>query len=194
MALDHLIDALGRQAGAETEALLAAARADSERIRADAAERMTRARGDAVEAVRAELRARLEADVGEARRGARGGVLEARQRLLDRVFAAAGALLPSAIATERYRAALPQHLAQALAAVAGESVIIRCPEELAETVRALTAGQAQMSVVADPGAGPGIRVTTQDGAIDVDNTLAGRLERERPRLALDALTALRNGA
>jgi vacuolar-type H+-ATPase subunit E/Vma4 len=47
-----------------------------------------------------------------------------------------------------------------------------------------------VTVEGDAAAPPGIRVVTSDGGIEVDNTLEGRLERLRVRLALEVLAAL----
>jgi vacuolar-type H+-ATPase subunit E/Vma4 len=185
MPLAHLLAALERDAAAQADALLAGARATAAAIARDADERLARRRSDVLGAREAELRAAAEAGLGEARRAARRGVLEARQRLLERVFAAARALFPRALADDAYRAALPEHLAQALSAVGEEAAVIRCADALVPAVRAALARKKHLAVQGDAAAPPGVTVVTADGAITVDNTLDGRLERLRPRLALE---------
>lgn len=194
MALDSLLTALRRHAETERDALLAGARVEAERVAAEAAERTASARATALAREEARLRAAHEVEAAKAQRVARRAVLEARQRFLDRVFAAATALLPEAAASDAYRAALPQHLARVLACVGEEAVEIHCSEAIAATVRTLVADRAQVTVRAAPDARPGIRIVTADGAIEVDDTLDGGLDRQRPRLSLSILSALEGAA
>jgi vacuolar-type H+-ATPase subunit E/Vma4 len=118
-------------------------------------------------------------------------VLEARERLLERVFAAARGELPAAAAGAGYRAGLPAALAGALAAVGGAEAVIRCPEALARDLERLRPpATPPVRVVVDPAAGSGFRVTSTDGAVEVDETLESRLDRLRPELARRVLAQL----
>lgn len=190
MPLEHLLSALEREARAQADALLAEARATAAQIAREAEERLAQRRGAVLGARAAELRRAAAAALAEVRWNGRRAVLEARQRLLDRVFAAAHALFAGAVAGEAYGAALPAHLTEALRSVGDEPAVIRCPAALAPRVRAAVAGREQVTVDADPAARPGIVVVTRDGAIVVDNTLEGRLERLRLRLAIAVLARL----
>lgn len=190
MPLDHLLAALERDGGAQAEALLTDARATAAAITREADELVARRRADALGTREAELRGAAEVALGEARRAARLAVLAARQRLLERVFTAARDLFAEAVAGDTYRAALPTHLAEALNAVGDAPVLIRCPETLVPAVRAVVARKKHLTVQGKPAARPGITIVTTDGEIEVDNTLEGRLERLRARLALDVLARL----
>lgn len=190
MPLDHLLAALERDGGAQAEALLTDARATAAAITREADELVARRRADALGTREAELRGAAEVALGEARRAARLAVLAARQRLLERVFTAARDLFAEAVAGDTYRAALPTHLAEALNAVGDAPVLIRCPETLVPAVRAVVARKKHLTVQGEPAARPGITIVTTDGGIEVDNTLEGRLERLRARLALDVLARL----
>lgn len=190
MALEHLLAALERDAAEQVRRLLADAQAAAAKLTDSAEERMARRRREVLGAREAERRGGAEIALAEARRGARRQVLEARQRLLDRIFAAARALLPAVLRSDAYEAALPAHLAEALAFVGEVPAVIRCPPELAAAIRKLVPVGPQFLVTADVTVGSGIRVVTTDGAVEVDNTLEGRLERLRPRLALEALARL----
>jgi vacuolar-type H+-ATPase subunit E/Vma4 len=57
-------------------------------------------------------------------------------------------------------------------------------------VQPIVAPQARVTVRGDPGVPPGMVVTTTDGVIEVDQTLDGRLERLRARLALELMARL----
>jgi vacuolar-type H+-ATPase subunit E/Vma4 len=85
---------------------------------------------------------------------------------------------------------LPEHVAEALGAVGDEPAVIHCSEALVAAVRSAVKRAKHVTVQGDPAAPPGIRVVTSDGAIEVDNTLEGRLERLRGRLALEVLATL----
>ncbi len=183
MALEHLLAALERDATAEAERRLAAARAEAAAIRAAAEERLARRRAEVLDARAAELRGRAERALGEARRGGRRLVLEARHRLLGRVLAAARARLPEAMATPEYRAALPAALGAALACAGDAAVVVRCPPALAAAVRDALPRASGAAVEADSGVRAGFTLATADGVLTVDDTLDGRLERLWPRLA-----------
>ena len=193
MPLEHLLSALEREAGEQVHAILAAARAAAAAIAREAEERLGHQRSDVLGAREAELRGAAEAALDEARRAARAGVLEARARLLDRVFAAAREQLPAALASEAYRAALPGHVAEALRAMGDEPTVIRCPAALVPAVRAAVQ-RKETAVRSDPAAGSGVTAVATDGTIEVDNTLEGRLERLKPRLALEVLARLKGAS
>jgi vacuolar-type H+-ATPase subunit E/Vma4 len=190
MALDHLLAALERDAATEVERITAAAQADTETIRAEADRRLGARRADALGAREAEARAAAAASLGEVRRRARAEVLAARQHALERVFAAAGRALPDAGRRAGYLAALPAELAAALACVGDSASVIRCAPSLAATIKPLVRDRAACRVEPDRAIGAGFIVATTDGVIEVDATLAGRLERLRDHLALEILRQL----
>lgn len=191
MPLDHLLAALERDGSAQAEELIVQARAAATAIAGEAGELAARRRAEVLEGRRAELSGAAQAALGEARRTARRAVLAARHNLLERVFAAARDMFAEVVASEAYRAgALVQHLTEAVGAIGDEAATIRCPQVLVPAIRAAVAGKKQLTVRGDPAAAPGIRVVTTDGAIEVDNTLEGRLARLRGRLALEVLAML----
>ena len=189
MGLEHLLEALERDAKAQIEQLLAQARAEADRLTTAGSEALERRRRDAgVVRERSRLQ-EVEHAVTLARRAARRSVLEARERLLERVFAAACAELPATVASDAYLATLPAALAGALSAIGVEPAVIRCPKAISrELQRLVPAGRA--SVAVDTGVGSGFRLTTTDGAVEVDETLEARLERLRPQLARHVLAQL----
>ena len=143
-----------------------------------------------LDAREAELRGATAAALGEAQRAARKTELEARDQLLTRVFDTARAMLPAALSGDTYRAALPGHVAEALHAVGDEPAVIHCPESLRDAVRMAVADRRELTIACDAAARPGVTATTRDRAVVVDNTLEGRLERLRPRLAIEVLARL----
>ena len=189
MGLEHLLEALERDANAQIEQLLAQARAEADRLTAAGSEALQRRRDDAHSVGERSRYQEVAHAVTLARRGARRSVLEARARLLERVFVAARSALPDAAAGAAYRAALPAALAGALAAIGNEPAVIRCPQALAADVDRLRPVD-RVSVVVDPASGSGFRLTTVDGKVEVDDTLEARLERLRPILARRVLAQL----
>ena len=191
MGLEQLLEALERDADAQVEQILAAARAQAARITGESATAVQRRREEAV-ADRERARSReVEHAVTLARREARRSILEARERLLERVFAAVRADLPAAAASAAYQATLPTALADALTAVGATQAVIRCPQALARCMeRARPESASGVSVQVDPASGSGFRVASTDGAVEVDDTLESRLERLRPMLARRILAQL----
>lgn len=189
MGLEHLLEALERDASAQIEQVLAQARAEADRLTTAATETRERRRRDAQGARERSRLQEVEHAVTLARRSARRSVLEARERLLERVFTAARAELPAAAAGSAYRAALPVALTGALAAVGNEPAVISCPKALARELERLCPAN-RASVEVDPAAGSGFRLVTADGAVEVDDTLEARLDRLRPILARRVLTQL----
>lgn len=191
MGLEHLLEALERDADAQVEQLLAQARAEADRISTESAAALEQRRRETTSACDSARVQEVEHAVTLARREARRSILEARERLLERVFAAARAELPSAVVGPAYRASLPAALRGALSAVGGDHAVIRCPETLApELERARPRGSRAVPVEVDPAGGSGFRVASADGAVEVDDTLESRLDRLRFDLARRVLAQL----
>ena len=191
MGLEHLLEALERDADAQVEQLLAEARAEADRISTESAAALEQRRRETTSACDSARVQEVEHAVTLARREARRSILEARERLLERVFAAARAELPAAAAGPAYRASLPAALRGALSAVGGDHAVIRCPEILApELERARPHGSRAVPVEVDPAGGSGFRVASADGAVEVDDTLESRLDRLRFVLARRVLAQL----
>jgi vacuolar-type H+-ATPase subunit E/Vma4 len=191
VGLEHLLEALERDANAQIDQTLARARAEADRLTAAATEAVELRRREVTSRGKRDRQREVDHAVTLARRAARRSILEARAHLLERVFAAARAELPAAAAGPAYRAALPSALAGALAAVGGEQAVIRCREALARELERLRPGTSQsVRVVVDPASGSGFRVASADGAIEVDDTLESRLDRLHLVLARRVLEQL----
>lgn len=184
MALEHLLSALERDAEAEAKALVDEAHREAARIAAESLDRLARRRAQWTAEQETALRADCRCAVAEAQRQARRQVLEARYRLLDRVFRAAGQRLPELARGAGYAEALPRQVEEILSYVDGPALLL-CSPELEPAVRRLA--PAAVTVRADPDVGPGLRAVSADGGLRVDATLAGRLARLRPILAIEAL-------
>jgi len=191
MGLEHLLEALERDAMGQIDQLLAQARTEAEGVTAAATAALARRRGAAADARERTRLLEVEQAVTRARRAARRSVLEARERLLERVFTVARGELPAAAAGPAYRSGIPAALAGALAAIGGAEAVIRCPQTLAQDLERLRPpAPPSVQVVVDPAAGSGFRMATTDGAVEVDETLESRLDRLRPALARRVLAQL----
>jgi fused signal recognition particle receptor len=190
VALEELLAALERDAEAAVQAVRDAAAAEAARIAAESRTQAERRRAEFVAARERELRAAGEVAAAEVGRRTRRAVLEARQGMLDRVFAAARERLAAVATQPAFTERLGDHLAEARAYLGDGPVTVRCPPELTARVRRLARPADGITVVADPAAGTGLRVTSGDGTVEVDNTLDARLARLRPRLALEVLQRL----
>ncbi len=190
MALDQLLAALEREAHASAEQITADARRQAEAITAAGQAGLAERRQSARQAAEQQARAALDQALAEATREARREQLLARERLLDRVFAAADALLPGAIAQPAYLATLASRVAEASRCVAGRPAALHGPPALEAPLRRIAAGIPDLAVSVDADAGAGFVLTSSDGAISVEDTLQHRLRRDRAALARTALHAL----
>jgi vacuolar-type H+-ATPase subunit E/Vma4 len=188
--LDALLATLEREAVAETERLVAEARARAAAVTAEADASGARRRAEVLARREAEQQAALQRNLAGARREARATVLAARERLLAQLFAAVRAALPAAAAGSGYRDALPADLERALTFVGARPVVARCAPALASELARLAKANGRLTISPDPTIAAGFRLVTTDGALEVDGTLEGRVERLRPRLALAALAEL----
>jgi V/A-type H+-transporting ATPase subunit E len=192
--IDALLASLEREADAEIERVRSDARARAAALTSQAADRSKQKREATLGQREEEGRAALERALAGARHAARGRVLEARGALLERLFGELRAALPAIIGTAAYRAALPAAFTRTLAFAGDQAVIVHCAPALAALLRPLVKSHGGLTIHPDPELGAGFRIATTDGVLEVDGTLEGRAERLRPRLALEALAALRVGA
>jgi len=187
MALDHLLDALERNAREESVRILDEARAEcarlSQGVEADAAAR----RASALTARRRELNAAAVRTLAAVRRESQRAVLEARRHLLARVR----------VAVERHAAdaeadpgSLATRLQAALACLGNVAVEIRCARGLVKSVRQAIAARPRTRVVVAKEAAQPLVVRAADGSVEVDASLAGLVDRRWPEMAVDVVRTL----
>jgi vacuolar-type H+-ATPase subunit E/Vma4 len=187
LGLEELIGRLERDAEARVAAIEARAQAEVGALDAAAAEASSRASEDALASRRAQRRIRLERELAEARYTARGDRLRAEHDLLERVMARAAVLLDGLDRDDAFLSALPARVTEALRFVEGHAARIRCRPALAPSLRGATAGREALTVEEAPSMAAGFSVITDDGAVEVDDTLPSRLQRLRPRLLIELL-------
>lgn len=191
MALDHLLAALEREARAEADELLAAARADAAQRTTLADAAIARRREAALGGRAREQQAELEAALSAARLAARREVLDARERLVERVFDAVRAACGAAVTRADFVAGLPARAAAALTCVgACDAVVLSAPAPLAAILAQGTTGDGRVTVREDAGAGAGFRLATADGSLEVVDTIEARIAARRAALARRALALL----
>jgi vacuolar-type H+-ATPase subunit E/Vma4 len=190
MALEELLQVLRRETEAEAAAILAAARAEAEAIQirceADLAARGESFRSEQ-ETVR---RSAVELAVAQARRESRRDMLEARERMLARVFARAQEQFPKTLRTTEYQAALSTQVSEALNCLAARAGSVRCHPELAPALAPMLSTRQGVTVTVDASVGSGFKVASEDGTVEIDGTLEGRLERTRNRMKQAVMAAL----
>ena len=187
MSLDRLLETLERDARAEAERVLAAARAEAEAIQAAAETVVASRRAEALRARERALRADAAVQLALVRRRARGAVLDARHQLLERVRAAVRAQVAAA---EGDTESLGVRLRAALACHGDRPVDIACTPPLADAVRAVVGDRAGTTVTPDPAATDPLVVRAADGAMEVDAALAALFERHWPELAVELMREL----
>lgn len=193
MALEHLLAALER----DTERHVASLRDEAERR---AAAILQEAEADAADQLaaferrrRAALAAGTDAEVAEAREDAIRRRLEARAELLGRVFARARDLLDTAAASETAHDVLVEQAREAVSFLGGTAAVLRCPPGLAASLGNVFPAGTSVEIRPDPETPAGFTVSTADGHLTVDGTLAARLERLRPVLAVELAARAETG-
>ena len=191
MALADLLAALEREAAATAERVIADARAEAARLAAGSSAALDQRRASEVSRVMAVRRAAAEAEVAHARVEGRRLALTARDRLLGRVDRRMREAFPGAVKRPDHLATLGARLAAGFACFDREAAVVgRCPATLVEAVRSAAPGDRPFTVEADPSVGNGFRLVTADGVVEAEDTLEGRYEARRGRLAREALHEL----
>lgn len=187
MALEHLVEVLRREAEAETSAILAEARAAADTIHRESQAELGGRRAAVLATAEADRRTAVELALATARRAARREVLEARQRLLDRVFNAARSRFAQQLRGADYLSALPAQVSEALECLGDRRGSFRFHPSLGSEIKALLKQRTDIQAIADPEVGSGFRLTSQDGAMEIDGTLEDRLTRLAARAAVDVM-------
>jgi vacuolar-type H+-ATPase subunit E/Vma4 len=190
MALSDLIARLEEDAARETQAIVERADAEVRAIRAATERAIADASAERLEGQRIERAANRDRDLARTRRDARAEELRARHALLARILDRARALAPETGASESYQRVLPSHLEEALSYVRGLRPRVRCQSAVASVLRPVAAQHDGAEIVIDDAVGPGVVVEAADGSVVVDNTLAARLARIEPKLAVELLAEL----
>jgi V/A-type H+-transporting ATPase subunit E len=188
--IDALLATLERDTEAEVTRIMDEARARAADLTRAAEQRMAERRAATLGKRETEERAQHERALAGLRLTARARVLEARAALLDRLFAALRATLPELARSPAYRRDLPKELERLSVFAGDQAVTIRCTPALTTTLQRLIKTNGHIHIRSDARIAAGFRVTTADGTLEVDGSLESRLERLRPRLALEALAAL----
>jgi vacuolar-type H+-ATPase subunit E/Vma4 len=180
--LADLLAALEREAQASEAEELARARAEAERLRQVAAGEGTSRLAQRLAEHRRTLRGQAEARLVEARRKAEDQVLEKRRAMLDHVFEGALSLQGEVRGWPSYVPALERDVRTLLGLVRGEAVVLRCAAPDCGAVTAAAGASAPVEASAEVTAG--VRLGTADGRVEMDRSLAARLEAARATLAI----------
>jgi vacuolar-type H+-ATPase subunit E/Vma4 len=193
MALDNLLAVLLREAEAEAEAILVAARAEAEAIRARGTADLAERRRRLDQELEADRHTAVEFALAAARREARRDELLARERMIERVLAAARTRFPDALVRPEFRAALPAQIREGVECLAGRPGTLRYHPDLVQEVTCVVAEMKGIELIPDPAAGAGFRLASADGALEIDGTLADRLERLDRPIRQEVLRRLEQG-
>jgi vacuolar-type H+-ATPase subunit E/Vma4 len=182
----ELLATLTADAEVEAHAVVERARTEAVRITAES-DSQRAAELERRKAKRAEDRSGHEGSLRMAeKRKAGQAALGARQRVVERVVAAARALLADA-ATDEW---LANDLERVLAYVPPGKATIRCAPRAAAKVKRLVSERGDITVEGTAGITAGVLVETADHRLLVDGTLDSRLERMRAALAIDIVAAV----
>lgn len=191
MALEQLLAALEREAREAADGILAAAREDAARLGATVEAELTDRREAALGTLARDLEAALQAELSAARLAGRLRTLRARDRLLSRIFEALDRRAKTVVADPAWCAGLRDRLIAARACFDPEARL-RCaaPPALVASIAASQALPPGVAVEPAPGMSAGFRLATDDGRLEVRDTIADRIASQRPDLARHALERL----
>jgi vacuolar-type H+-ATPase subunit E/Vma4 len=190
LGLEELLGRLERDAGARIAEIEARARGEIDAIEGVAALEASRASEEALASLRAQRRTRLEHELAEARQFARAERLRAEHALLERVLIRAAQLLEVLPLTEGALSALSTRLSEALPYLDGRAARVRCRPAFAQALREITSARRDVTLEEVVSMPAGFSVVADDGSVEVDDTLASRLQRMRPRLLVELLAAV----
>ena len=190
MALDQLLAALERDATRAAEQRMEAAEAEATRLRTAAHAKADALRADRLQAQEKRLREEIERVLLVERRRLRAEMLRRRQALLDQALVMVEAKLPAATLDPANRSGLGRDLDRALTYVNGIPAVVRTPTDLVGWARDALDGRSGITVQADPAITSGLTVTTVDGSVVIDATLATRLRQSWPELSMKLLAWL----
>jgi vacuolar-type H+-ATPase subunit E/Vma4 len=193
MALSDLISRLEHEARSQVQTIEREALAEVRAIEAATEQTIADTTTRHLECERAERQAVQQRELARARREAHARELEARHAQLARVLDRARTLVPEVAASASYAEALPSHLEEALSFLEGARPRVKCPSALIATLRPTAARHEGVELVIDESVGPGIVAEAADCSVIVDNTLAARLARLEPRLAIELFRMLGDG-
>jgi vacuolar-type H+-ATPase subunit E/Vma4 len=175
MALAELLAALEREAEARLAGELATATAEAAAIAGTARARLEQRRVEELAHAMARHRAEAEQQWSHASRAAERSVLASREALLERVLTRVRQRLSDPQPLGEADAALTAMVMDAMAYAGSEPVEIRAAPGLCERITRAVGTRPGLTVRPDPTVGAGSIVTTQDGRLTVDASLAGRL-------------------
>jgi len=187
LGLEELLGRLERDAGARIAEIEARAQGEIDAIEGVAAQQASRASEEALASLRAQRRTRLEHEIAEARLSARADRLRAEHALLERVLIRAAQLLEVLPLTESALSALSGRLSEALPYLDGRAARVLCRPAFAPALRKITSARRDVTLEEVTSMPPGFSVVADDGSVEVDDTLASRLRRMRPRLLVELL-------
>ena len=191
MALSDLIRRLEEEAASQVQAIEQRAAIQVAEIEATSVRAADIARNHYLEETRTRRQALRERELVRARREARARELEACRMQLARILERARTLTAEIADSAAYRNALPRHAEEALSYLESVRVRVRCRAEFAPILRPIVARHQAAELAIDDRIGPGVIAEAADDCAVVDNTLAARLTRIEPQLAIDLATQLR---
>ncbi len=174
MSLAGLLGALERDTADRIAAELAAAEAEAAAIREKAGRRLARRREATLHEADEALERQRQGELARTTRQVRSKVMESREAAIGRILQRLRLLVADPGASGLQPAVLEALVAAALGFVAGEPSVIRGSPALLEALRDHLPN-AGHRLIADPAVGTGVIVTTEDGRVTVDATLAGWL-------------------
>ena len=187
MALPDLLRALRAQAAERRDEELAAAARLAARIDEESRLVLERRRGDFVARLRRDEEESAQRTLSRARAEAAAAELSARDRLLTRVRTALEARIVNAGTDAAYRESLAREVSGGLMRLPEGPVLVRARPELMEPIASAIARDDRIVLEAAPDLGVGFTAAVLAEGVELDGTLATRLEHAWPRLAVAVL-------
>ena len=193
MALSDLISRLEQEAKSQVRAIEQQADAEVQAIEVATERAIADMTTRHLEHARAERQTVDHRALALARQQARARELDARHAQITRILDRARAILSEVASSASYGNALPAHADEALSFLDGLRPRVRCPSAFAPLLQATIARHDGAELVIDDAVGPGVVAEAADGSLTVDHTLAARLTRAEPRLAIALSRKLGDG-
>ena len=186
MALSDLISRLEQEAKSQVQAIERQADVEVHAIEVTTEHTIADMTTRHLEHERAERQTVDQRALALARQQARARELDARYAQITRILERARAILSDVAASSAsYGNTLPAQVHEVLSFLEGLRPRVRCPGAFAPLLEATIAGHDGAELVIDDSVGAGVVAEAADGSLTVDDTLAARLVRAEPRLAIE---------
>ncbi|MDD5748741.1 MAG: V-type ATP synthase subunit E [Actinomycetota bacterium] len=191
MPLEDILRALEERAEKKIEQVKSEAEQRAREIKAEAEKEVSHTRSIRLKKLEGAVRSEATALIYSAKLRAKNITIEAQNEIVEEAFRIVGERLSRVHSDASYSRVFESLLDEALEFTDSSEVVVACRDDDRELASSLLEKRSISSGFAEPlNTLGGLRVSSGDGSIPVDNTLESRLERAKEKMRLEVANAL----